>query len=103
MNHGPAGEQQTATMRPGPPRAGQVALITGGPAGLGLAIAGALAQAGTDIVLASRSAGRCEHAAAGLAGQTGRAVAGHACDVTDPQSGYITGAVLSVDGGWTAH
>ena len=40
-------------------RAGQVALVTGGSAGLGLAIATALAEAGTDVVLASRSADRC--------------------------------------------
>jgi NAD(P)-dependent dehydrogenase (short-subunit alcohol dehydrogenase family) len=166
MDHEPDGDWQTAAAAPGPARDGQVALITGGSAGLGLAIAGALARAGTDIILASRSARRCEQAAAGLAGQTGRTVTGHACDVTDehavaalvdrvmadhgrldvlvtsagagldddphmrrfldaeiplgrwadlgeitgaallltdPQSGYITGSVLSVDGGWTAH
>jgi NADP-dependent 3-hydroxy acid dehydrogenase YdfG len=37
-------------------RAGQVAVVTGGSAGLGLAIATALTQAGSDVVLASRSA-----------------------------------------------
>ncbi|MGH3301485.1 MAG: SDR family NAD(P)-dependent oxidoreductase [Streptosporangiaceae bacterium] len=42
------------------PRAGQVAVVTGGSAGLGLAIAGALARAGSAVVLASRSAKRCE-------------------------------------------
>jgi len=83
MNHGPDGDQRPATARTGPARAGQVALITGGSAGLGLAIAGALARAGTDIALASRSAQRCEQAAAGLAEQTGRRVTGLACDVTD--------------------
>ena len=49
---------------PGLSRAGQVAVVTGGSAGLGLAIATALAQAGSGVVLASRSAGRC--AAAGI-------------------------------------
>jgi len=84
MNHGPNGDQQTAAAAlPGPARAGQVALITGGSAGLGLAIAGALARAGTDIVLASRSAERCGQAAATLAEQTGRTVTGFGCDVTD--------------------
>ncbi len=57
-------------------RAGQVALVTGGSAGLGLWIATALASAGSDVVLASRSADRCQQAAAG--------------------------AVLPVDSGWTA-
>jgi NAD(P)-dependent dehydrogenase (short-subunit alcohol dehydrogenase family) len=28
---------------------------------------------------------------------------GAALLLTDPQSGYITGAVLPVDGGWTSH
>ena len=30
-------------------------------------------------------------------------ITGAALLLTDPQSGYITGSVLSVDGGWTAH
>jgi NAD(P)-dependent dehydrogenase (short-subunit alcohol dehydrogenase family) len=65
------------------PRAGQVSVITGGSAGLGLAIAGALAHAGSAVALASRSAERCEQAAARLTAQTGRPAFGHACDVTD--------------------
>jgi NAD(P)-dependent dehydrogenase (short-subunit alcohol dehydrogenase family) len=28
---------------------------------------------------------------------------GAALLLTDPQAGYVTGAVLPVDGGWTAH
>ena len=59
---------------PGLSRAGQVAVVTGGSAGLGLAIATALAQAGSDVVLASRSAARCADAAARLSAQTGRTV-----------------------------
>ena len=64
-------------------RAGQVALVTGGSAGLGRAIAGALAEAGSDVVLASRSQARCEQVAAGLAAATGQRVRGRGCDVTD--------------------
>jgi NAD(P)-dependent dehydrogenase (short-subunit alcohol dehydrogenase family) len=58
-------------------------VITGGSAGLGLAIAGALARAGSAVVIASRSANRCEQAAQLLEAQTGRPVLGCACDVTD--------------------
>lgn len=72
-----------AAAAPGLPLAGQVALVTGGSAGLGLAIATALAGAGSGVVLASRSAARCEEAAARLSVETGAAVAGRACDVTD--------------------
>jgi len=72
-----------APQQAGSSRAGQVALITGGSAGLGLAIASTLAAAGSDIVLASRSAPRCEEAAARLSAQTGRHVSGLKCDVTD--------------------
>jgi NAD(P)-dependent dehydrogenase (short-subunit alcohol dehydrogenase family) len=64
-------------------RAGQVALVTGGSAGLGLAIATALAQAGTTVVLASRSVARCDEAAAQVSAATGLTAVGRACDVTD--------------------
>jgi NAD(P)-dependent dehydrogenase (short-subunit alcohol dehydrogenase family) len=67
-------------------RAGQVALVTGGSAGLGLAIATALAQAGSDVVLASRSQARCQEAADRLAAVTGRTVDGRGCDVTDERA-----------------
>lgn len=80
-------------------RSGQVALITGGSAGLGLEIATALAQAGSDVVLASRSAPRCEEAAARLSAQTGRRVTGLACDVTDEAAvEALVGRLLSGHG-----
>lgn len=60
-----------------------MAVVTGGSDGLGFAIAGALARAGSAVVLAGRSAGRCQQAAARLAAETGAPVLGHACDVTD--------------------
>ena len=65
------------------PRGGQVAIVTGGSAGLGLAIAGALARAGSTVLVAGRSAERCRQAAARLAAATGSPALGHACDVTD--------------------
>ncbi len=68
---------------PAAPRAGQVSVVTGGSAGLGLTIAGALARAGSAAVLASRSAERCERAARQLAAQSGRpALATHATSPT---------------------
>ena len=71
---------------PGQSRAGQVSLVTGGSAGLGLAVAEALATAGSAVVLASRSAARCAQAAAELSARTGRTVRGRACDVTDERA-----------------
>ena len=64
-------------------RAGQVAVVTGGSAGLGYAIAAALAGVGSTVLLASRSAERCHQAAQRLTAETGAPVFGHACDVTD--------------------
>lgn len=75
-----------AAARPALYRAGQVAVVTGGSAGLGLAIATALAQARSDVVLASRSAARCADAAARLSARTGRTVRDQACDVTDERA-----------------
>ncbi len=46
--------------------AGQVALVTGGGTGIGLGIAGCLAEAGAAVVLASRKPEHLEPAAAGL-------------------------------------
>ncbi|HET9079483.1 MAG TPA: SDR family NAD(P)-dependent oxidoreductase [Trebonia sp.] len=76
-------------------RAGQVSLVTGGSAGLGLAIAEALARAGSTVVLASRSGARCERAAGLLAAKTGRPVLGRACDVTDEDAvaGLVDGVL----------
>jgi NAD(P)-dependent dehydrogenase (short-subunit alcohol dehydrogenase family) len=68
------------------PRAGQVSLVTGGSAGLGLAVAEALARAGSSVVLASRSGERCERAAERLSAETGGTVIGRACDVTDERA-----------------
>jgi NAD(P)-dependent dehydrogenase (short-subunit alcohol dehydrogenase family) len=76
-----------------------VALVTGGSAGLGLAIAGALARAGSGVVLASRSAERCQRAAARLTAETGRTVTGLACDVTDEHAvADLVDAVLASRG-----
>ena len=81
------------------PRAGQVAVVTGGSAGLGLAIARTLARAGSAVVLAGRSAARCEEEAGLLAAETGRPVLGHACDVTDEDAvNLLVDAVMAAHG-----
>lgn len=65
-----------------PARTGQVAIVTGGTSGLGEAIARSLAEAGTTVVVTSRSAERASAAAARLAEETGSTVHGVRCDVT---------------------
>jgi NAD(P)-dependent dehydrogenase (short-subunit alcohol dehydrogenase family) len=57
------------------------ALVTGGARGLGRVMAEALAQAGADVVITSRSAGSAEAAASDVAAATGRKVVGLAADV----------------------
>ena len=61
---------------------GRKALITGGGRGLGKVIANALAEAGADVVLVSRTAKECEEAAAEIAKNTGRKAAAISADVT---------------------
>src|SRR5688572_31147590 len=62
--------------------AGRRALVTGGSKGLGKVIATALAQAGADVVLVSRTLAECESAAAAIAAETGRVATGLAADVS---------------------
>ncbi|WP_327587812.1 SDR family oxidoreductase [Nonomuraea sp. NBC_00507] len=61
----------------------QVALITGGSAGLGKAIAVALAHAGCTVVVCGRRQQACERTAADITATTGQRALGMACDVTD--------------------
>ena len=61
--------------------AGRVAVVTGGSRGLGLAMATAFAQAGADVVVASRKLDACERAAEAITGLTGRTVVPVACHV----------------------
>jgi hypothetical protein len=51
---------------------GKVAVVTGGSRGLGRAIAQGLAEAGADVVVASRKLAACEAAAAQIQASTGR-------------------------------
>jgi NAD(P)-dependent dehydrogenase (short-subunit alcohol dehydrogenase family) len=51
---------------------GKVAVVTGGSRGIGRAVAEGLAEAGADVVIASRKLDACEQAAAEIANATGR-------------------------------
>ncbi len=60
---------------------GRRALVTGGSKGLGRVMAAALAQAGADLVIVSRTAAECETAAAEIRAATGRHAVAIAADV----------------------
>ena len=62
---------------------GRRALITGGSKGLGKVMATALAQAGADIVITSRTLADCESTAAELQKSTGRKATPIAADVSN--------------------
>ena len=64
--------------------AGRSAIVCGSSQGLGHACAVALAEAGVDVVLNGRDAGKLAQAADALAARLGRAVARMAADVTTP-------------------
>ncbi|WP_337173191.1 glucose 1-dehydrogenase [Paludisphaera sp.] len=61
---------------------GRRALVTGGSKGLGRVIAGALAEAGADVVIVARTAIDCERAASEIAAEHGRTAVAIAADVT---------------------
>jgi len=73
---------------------GRVALVTGGSAGIGHAIASALRAHGARVVLTSRSAERAEEAARDIAGDQPDTVLGVECDVRDPEA--CTAAIETV-------
>jgi gluconate 5-dehydrogenase len=62
---------------------GRVAVVTGGATGLGFQMAGALAEAGANIVICSRRLEKCEQAAREIE-KLGVKALGLACDVTKP-------------------
>ncbi|HWC77153.1 MAG TPA: SDR family oxidoreductase [Blastocatellia bacterium] len=65
---------------------GRRALVTGGSKGLGLIMARALAQAGADVAIVSRTLADCETAAHEIAESTGRKTLAASADVTDSAS-----------------
>lgn len=64
---------------------GKVALVTGGGRGIGKFIATGLAEAGANLVLASRKLKNLEAAAQEIAAATGVAVVPAACDMARPE------------------
>ena len=60
---------------------GKVAVVTGGSRGIGAAIVNGFADAGADVVIASRKLDNCERLAAEISARTGRRALGVACHV----------------------
>jgi NAD(P)-dependent dehydrogenase (short-subunit alcohol dehydrogenase family) len=81
---------------------GHRALVTGGAKGLGLIMATALAEAGADVAIASRTLSECETAAHDIGKTTGRRTFAGAVDVSNASqverlAGEVTSALGSVD------
>ena len=64
---------------------GKVAVVTGASSGLGVSFAGALADAGADVVLAARRVEKLEETKK-LVESKGRRAVAVACDVSDPEA-----------------
>ena len=75
---------------------GKVALVTGGARNLGFDMATAMAEAGADIAITSRTIDKARASAKNIADDTGRRVVGFACDVADEvQVERLVDAVLA--------
>lgn len=73
---------------------GKLALVTGSSAGIGLALAEALASAGAEVILNGRDPGKLENVARDLRGK-GHAVHRVAFDVTDPEA--VEAAIAGIE------
>ena len=79
---------------------GKVALVTGGARNLGFDMATAMAEAGADIAITSRSLDSAQESAQQMADDTRCRVVGFACDVADEaQVEQLVDAVLAEFGG----
>ncbi|MVU80363.1 glucose 1-dehydrogenase [Nocardia sp. ET3-3] len=67
----------------GNPLSGKVSVVTGGSRGLGREMVLALAEAGSDVVIASRKLEACEELASDVHAKTGRRALPVACNVGD--------------------
>ncbi|HMS77949.1 MAG TPA: glucose 1-dehydrogenase [Burkholderiaceae bacterium] len=74
---------------------GRTAIVTGGAAGIGRAIATGFAAFGADVAIIDRDARGAAEAAAAIAAETGRRVSSHAADasVTDEVEAAMAGAI----------
>ncbi len=80
--------------------AGQVALVTGGGSGIGLAVARELLELGASVVLSGRKQERLDAALADLSAQGhGASVSAKSCDIREPeQVAALVGFVLEKHG-----
>jgi 3-oxoacyl-[acyl-carrier protein] reductase len=75
----------TATPAPARELAGQVAFVTGGATGIGLAVSDALAARGATVAIFNRNADKARDAVAAI-GARGGAAHAYACDIADAEA-----------------